>query len=40
MAVGDQRARHRPHGVDEEIAGRAIEALWSRKEEFVRLHRV
>ena len=38
MAVGDQRPRHRTHGIDEEIAGRAVEALRCRTEEVAGAH--
>ena len=33
MGVGDQRARHRAHRVDVEVAGRAVEALGAGDEE-------
>jgi hypothetical protein len=39
VTVRDQRALHRPHRIDEEIAGRTIKSLGSRLKEFVRLHR-
>ncbi len=38
VAVGDHRPVHRPHRIDEEIAGRAIESLGLGTEHRFRLH--
>src|SRR5204862_4243594 len=40
MAVRDQRPVDRPHRVDEEIAGWAIEAFWSGMEQIAGAHAV
>jgi hypothetical protein len=38
MAVGDQRARHRPDRIDEEIARRAIKPFRARMKQVAWLH--